>query len=54
MAGKCSVLAAPDAEVAEELADIVCGMLSEALQHDHIRIDVDYAAAAASKKHRAT
>eukprot|EP00277_Geminigera_cryophila_P003922 CAMPEP_0179431410 /NCGR_PEP_ID=MMETSP0799-20121207/16305_1 /TAXON_ID=46947 /ORGANISM="Geminigera cryophila, Strain CCMP2564" /LENGTH=628 /DNA_ID=CAMNT_0021208323 /DNA_START=186 /DNA_END=2073 /DNA_ORIENTATION=+ len=53
-AGKCSVLAAPDAEVAEELADIVCGMLFEALQHDHIRIDVDYAAAAASKKHRAT
>ena len=40
-AGKCSVLAAPDADVAEELADVVCNMLLDALQHEHIRINVD-------------
>ncbi len=31
-AGKCSVLAAPDEEVAEELADVVCQMLLEAIK----------------------
>jgi len=51
-AGKCSVLAAPDAEVAEELADIVCDMLMEAFQQDHIRVDIDYAAGPPSKKAR--
>eukprot|EP00960_Hanusia_phi_P028577 747479-Hanusia_phi.AAC.4 len=30
--GKCSVLAVPDTEVAEELADVVSGMLYEALR----------------------
>ncbi|MGB1594310.1 MAG: hypothetical protein ACPIOQ_16260 [Promethearchaeia archaeon] len=50
--GKCSVLAAPDVEVAEELADVVCGMLLEAFQQDHIRIHVDFSAAAPSKKQR--
>ena len=30
--GKCSVLAAPDAVVAEELADIVCEILLDAYQ----------------------
>lgn len=52
-AGKCSVLAAPDADVAEELADVVCDMLLEALQQDHIRIHVDETAVPASKKQRA-
>ena len=35
-AGKCSVLAAPDEDVAEELAQIVCDMLIQASQQDGI------------------
>mmetsp|Transcript_31608 Transcript_31608/g.49517 ORF Transcript_31608/g.49517 Transcript_31608/m.49517 type:complete len:214 (+) Transcript_31608:1641-2282(+) len=40
-AGKCSVLAAPNVTVAEELVDVVSDMLYDAYQQDHIRIDVD-------------
>lgn len=40
-AGKCSVLAAPDANVAEELAGVVSNMLLDAYQQDHIRVDVE-------------
>ena len=50
--GKCSVLAAPDVDVAEELADVVCDMLVGAFQQDHIRIPVDFAAQPSSKKQR--
>jgi len=40
-AGKCSVLAAPDAKVAEELAEVVSKMLLSAYQQDHIRVEVE-------------
>jgi dihydroneopterin aldolase len=51
--GKCSVLAAPDADVAEELADVVCDMLLEAFREHHIRIHVDEAPVPPSKRQRA-